>query len=174
MLAIFPAQDCTRIVQGVAAIGLRARMMYPSRCGSENVLAAGGSTVEGSVVASGYVPYTDSTNADVAVYLSALRSYDAGLKPSLLSQAGFSDVLVLQRIMTSIRGVVTAAAVTKALRATNGQPGFMSHAYTCDGKQITLLQALCNTHAHISVVTNGRLKIQGDWIDTAPLAQLVG
>ncbi|HET6907943.1 MAG TPA: ABC transporter substrate-binding protein [Mycobacteriales bacterium] len=174
VIAVFPAQDCGRIIQGVAAVGLKTTMMYPSFCGSQSVISAAGSSLNGSIIASGYLPFTDTSDADVATYLAAVHTYDAGLEPSLLSQAGFSDVVVLQHVLAGIKGPVTAAAVSAAFKATNQRPGFMSHAFTCDGKQIPLLPGLCNTFTQISIVDSGRLKPVGSWIDTGPIARLVG
>ena len=174
VIAVFPAQDCARIMQGVASVGLKTHMMYPSFCGSKSVLSAAGSAVEGSVIASGYLPFTDTSDADVSTYLTAVQRYDPSLPPSLLSQAGFSDVMVLQHLLAGIHGSPTPAALTAALQATRNQPGFMSHTFTCDGKQIPLLAALCNTYAQISEVNNGTLQTVGTWVDSAPVARLVG
>ena len=172
VVAVFPAQDCARLVAGVKALGIKAKMMYPSFCGAQSVLAAGGQSVNGSVIASGYLPFTDTSDKDVATYLSALSRYAASAKPSLLSQAGFSDVVVLQQLLTSISGPITADSVGAALKATRDHPNFMSHPFTCDGKQIPLLGALCNAYAQINVVDNGKLKVVGGWVNTAPVAAL--
>lgn len=172
VLAVFASQDCTRIIQGVAAVGLKARMMYPSFCGAENVLAAGGSGVEGSIIASGYTPYVDTSDKGVATYLSALHRYGGSAKPSLLSQAGFSDVVVLRSLLSEVRGSITPASLAAVLDATKSHPSFMSHPFTCDKKQITLLPALCNTFIQINVVSHGRLQPTGGWTDTGPVARL--
>ena len=172
VLAVFSAQDCARLIQSVAAVGLKARMMYPSFCGSQSVLSAGGSSAEGSVIASGYKPYTDTTDADVQTYLKALSRYDPSLKPSLLSQAGFSDVVVLRQLLSAISGPITPAALSTVLKATHDHPGFMSHSFTCDGNQIPLLGSLCNAYAQVSVFTHGMLQPVGGWVDTAPVAKL--
>lgn len=99
---------------------------------------------------------------------------DSALKPSLLSQAGFSDVVILRDLLQSIRGSITPAAVAAALRSARDHPGFMSHSFTCGGTLVSLLPALCNADAQISVVDGGRLRPVGTWVDTAPIAKLVG
>lgn len=174
VLAVFPGQSCTRVIQGVASIGLKARMMYPSLCAGEQLLSAAGSSADGSIVASGYRPFTDTSDPDVKVYLAALHRYDASLSPSLLSQAGFSDVMVLRQLLTEVKGEPTPAALTAVLRASHDHANFMAAPFTCDGKRIPLLRALCNTDVQISTVSSGGLHPVGGWVDTAPVAKLVG
>jgi branched-chain amino acid transport system substrate-binding protein len=174
VLAVFPGQTCTRVIQGVAAIGLKARMMYPSLCAGEQMLSAAGGAGDGSVVASGYRPYTDSADPDVSVYLSAMRRYDASSKPSLLSQAGFSVVMDLRQLLGEVRGALTPQALTGVLHAAHEHPNFMAAPFTCDGKRIPLLRSLCNTDVQISVVRGSTLQPVGGWVDTAPVARLVG
>ena len=173
VLAVFPGQTCTRVIQGVASIGLRARMMYPSLCASSQALAAGGNGIDGSVIATGYRPFTDTADKDVSVYLSALRRYDSTLKPSLLSQAGFSVVMDLQQLLTEAGSNPTPASLLARLKAARNHPNFMAAPFTCDGRRIPLLGGLCNASVQISVVGNGAVQPVGGWVDTAPVAQLV-
>jgi branched-chain amino acid transport system substrate-binding protein len=172
ILAVFPGQTCTRVIEGVAAVGGGARMMYPSLCAGQQALAAAGGAGEGSVIASGYRPYTDTGDKDVAVYLSALHRYDSSLKPSLLSQAGFSVVMDLRQVMSEMTGALTAKSLSTALSATRAHANFMSAPFTCDGKQIPLLRSLCNASTQISVIHGGKLDPVGAPIDTAPVADL--
>jgi branched-chain amino acid transport system substrate-binding protein len=172
VIAIFPAQACTRVVQGVAAIDLKACMMYPSFCAVDSVLAAGGTSSEGSVFATGLTPYVEHQDHDVSVYLSAIKRDDPGLGPSLLSEAGFSDVVALRQLLAAVSGSLTPSALTAQLRSTRDHPGFLSHSFSCDGAQIPLLPALCNAYVQVSVVSHGHLQPVGGWVDTAPTAAL--
>lgn len=172
ILAVFPGQTCTRVIEGVAALGGGARMMYPSLCAGQQALAAAGSAGDGSVIASGYRPYTDTGDKDVAVYLSALHRYDRTLEPSLLSQAGFSVVMNLRQVMSEVTGTLTPKSLSAALFATHDHANFMSAPFTCDGKQIPMLRSLCNASTQISVIHGGKLEPVGGPIDTAPLATL--
>jgi len=106
--------------------------------------------------------------------MSALSRYDHSAKPSLLSEAGFSVVMNLRQLMADAGGTPTPASLDKALRATKDHPNFLAAPFTCDGKQIPLLRALCNTKVQISVVHNGALQPVGGYVDTAPIAKLVG
>lgn len=174
VLAVFPGQACTRVIQGVASIGLKATMLYPSLCAGEQLLSAAGSSADGSVVASGYRPFSDTSDPDVQTYLSALKKYDASLKPSLLSQAGFSVVMNLYQLLGEVPGALTPKALSDVLHATHDHANFMAAPFTCDGKRIPLLRSICNTTVQISVVRSGQLKPVGGWLDAAPVAKLVG
>jgi branched-chain amino acid transport system substrate-binding protein len=174
VLAVFPGQACTRVIQGVAAIGLKARMLYPSLCAGEQLLSAAGGSADGSIVASGYRPFSATSDPDVKTYLAALKRYDPSLKPSLLSQAGFSDVMDLRQLLTEVPGPLTPKALSDVLHASHDHPSFMAAPFTCDGKRIPLLRSICNTQVQISVVHGERLQPVGGWVDTAPIAKLVG
>ena len=39
--------------------------------------------------------------------------------------------------------------MSAALAAARDHPGFMAHAYTCDGKQVPLMKAVCNPYVRI-------------------------
>jgi len=178
VLAVFPGQSCTRVIEAVGSIGLKARMLYPSLCAGEQLLSAAGSAGNGAVVASAYRPYTDAGDPEVKTYRSALARYDKSAKPSLLSEAGFSVVMNLQALMTQASagsgGVPTPASLDKTLRATKDHPNFLAAPFSCDGKQIPLLRSLCNTRVQISVVHDGTLQPVGGYVDTAAIAKLVG
>lgn len=174
VLAVFPGQSCTRVIEGVSAIGLKARMLYPSLCAGEQLLSAAGSSGDGSVVASGYLPYTETSDPDVKTYRSALARYDHTAKPSLLSAAGFSVVMDLRQLLTEAGGTPSAATLERTLRAAKNHPNFMAAPFTCDGNRISLLRSLCNTQVQITVVRDGKLQPVGGWVDTAPVAHLVG
>ena len=174
VLAVFPGQSCTRVIQGVGSIGLKAKMMYPSLCAGKQLLSAAGGAADGSVVASGYHPFSDTSDPDVQTYLSALKRYDASLKPSLLSQAGFSVVMDLRQLLGEVSGELTPKALSDVLHATHDHVNFMAAPFTCDGKRIPLLRSICNTSVQISIVHGDQLEPVGGWVDTAPVAKLVG
>lgn len=175
VLAVFPAQGCARVMQGARALGLKEPLMYPSLCGDARVLSNAGAAAEGAYVASGYVSYNDTGDADVMTYRRALRRYDPSLQPSLLSQAGFSVVMVLRSLLDGLgSGAPSATSLRDALRSTHEHPNFMAHPFTCDGRQLSLLHALCNTYVRVYRVQHGALAPLGGWIDTAPLGRLAG
>jgi branched-chain amino acid transport system substrate-binding protein len=175
ILAVFGSQGCARIMQAKQALGLRARMFYPSSCAGESVLQAAGSGAEGAYLASGFVPYSEESDPEVALYLDRLARYGDGGRPSVLSQAGFSLVVTVHRLLSGLdEASLTSPAVGAALARARNQPGFMSHSFTCDGNQVLFLRAMCNPWARILQFRSGRLHdVGGDWVSGAGLLELL-
>jgi branched-chain amino acid transport system substrate-binding protein len=150
------------------ALGVKAKLFYPSACASQAVVDAAGAAAENSYFASGYLPF-DDPSPDVATWKAK-----AGVtKPSVLSQAGFSVVMDLYDLLK--HGADTPAAVTAELAATADHPGFMAHSYTCNRKQVSLLSAVCNSSVRLLQYKNGTFHdVTGDWVNGAQLVKLFG
>jgi branched-chain amino acid transport system substrate-binding protein len=168
VVVLFPAQSCTRIMAAARALGVKAKLFYPSACASQAVVDAAGAAAENSYFASGYLPF-DDPSPDVATWKAK-----AGVtKPSVLSQAGFSVVMDLYDLLKD--GADTPAAVTAALAATVDHPGFMAHSYTCNRKQVSLLSAVCNSSVRLLQYKGGTFHdVTGDWVNGAQLVKLFG
>ena len=168
---VFPAQGCSRVMQAKAALGVKATMFYPGACAEEAVLAAGGPGADRAYFATGYLPYTATSDPEVATYRRQLRRHGPrGVKPSLLSQTGFSLVMDVRRLLVELDGPPTPAALTAGLRATRDHPSFMGHPYTCDGRQVPLLTSVCSAHVRILQYRSGTLAdVGGSWVNGAAL-----
>lgn len=172
--ALFPAQGCSRVMQATQALGIKAKMFYPGACAEQTVVDAAGHGAEGAYFATGYLPFT-SADGDVATYRAKMRTY-AGrdAKASVLSQAGFSVVMNLHRLLGEIDGPPTPASLVTRLRATRDQPSFMGHPYTCDGARVPLLSAVCSAEVRILQYRDGRFEdLAGDWVNGTDLIKLV-
>ncbi|MFN2503949.1 MAG: ABC transporter substrate-binding protein [Acidimicrobiales bacterium] len=176
LMVVFPAQGCSRILQAAQALRIRARLFLPSGCATQEVFDAGGETVEGVTFASGLLPYTDTGNPEVATYREKLNRYASGATPSLLSQAGFALVMNLHRLLTGLGSdALTPNALTEKLRATNDEPSFMGHPYTCDNRQVSLLPAVCSGWVRL-LQYQGQDQfedITGDWVSGAELLKIL-
>ena len=81
----------------------------------------------------------------------------------------------VHRVLTEVAGDPTPAAVSAALAAARDHPGFMTHAYTCDGKQVPLMKAVCNPYVRILRYQDDRFAdVVGDWVSGADLVKLFG
>jgi branched-chain amino acid transport system substrate-binding protein len=176
LLAVFPAQGCTRVLQAAQSLRVRARLFLPSACAAQQVFDAAGSAANGVTFASGLVPYTESSHPEVATYLEKLREHGPGdASPSVLSQAGFSLVMNLHRLLTSIDGAPTGEALTKKLRSTRDEPSFMGHPYTCDMRQMPLLPAVCSGSVQLLRHEGGGrfANVSDGWVTGAELLKLL-
>jgi branched-chain amino acid transport system substrate-binding protein len=168
IVAVFPAQGCARIMQAKQSLGIKAKMFYPGACAEQAVFKTAGAGAEGAYFASGFVPYNDRSNPDVALF----QDNDPG-KPSALAQAGFGVVMDLHALLDATPSPLTTDSVTAAFKGTRSQPGFMSHDYTCDGKQVELLSAICNSNVRLLHYGSGTFTdVVGDWVNGADLVKL--
>jgi branched-chain amino acid transport system substrate-binding protein len=168
VFVVFPAQACARIMQAGQALGVTAKLFFPSACAERAVVEAAGSAAEGAYFGSAYLP-PDDPAPEVEAWRSRTKS------EGVLSQAGFSAVMNVHRLLTEVGGEVTPASVSAALAEARDHPGYMTHAYTCDGKQVPIMTAVCNPHVRILQYRDGRFHdVVGDWVDGADLVKLFG
>jgi hypothetical protein len=138
------------------------------------VFAAAEGGAADAYFASGYLSYNDRSNPEVATYLSQRSGAESGSPPSVLAQAGFGTVMDLHRVLNDLEGDPgDPAALQRALEQSRDHPAFMSHAYTCDGEQVPLLTAVCNSNVRILQQREENLAdVVGDWVNGADLVKL--
>ncbi len=165
IFVVFPAQSCARIMQARQALGIKAKMFYPGACAAQSVVDAAGGGAEGAYFGSGFLPFGDPS-PDVVVWREQIKA------TSVLSQAGFSVVMNLYKLLDEADGL-TPAAVTDRLKAAKGHANFMGHDYTCDRKQLPLLSSVCNPFVRILQYRGGRFDdVIGQWVSGAALLKL--
>ena len=169
VFVVFPAQACARIMRAGQSLSVKAAVFYPSACAEKSVVDAAGDAAEGAYFGSAYLPFGDPS-PDVVTWQSRTNA------DGVLSQAGFSAVMNVHRVLTEVGGEnVTPAAVSAALAGARDHPGFMTHAYTCDGKQVPLMKAVCNPYVRILRFHDDQFAdVVGDWVSGADLVKLFG
>ncbi|MGZ6792408.1 MAG: ABC transporter substrate-binding protein [Mycobacteriales bacterium] len=167
IIVVFPAQACARILQAAQALAVTPPLYLPGACASPGVVAQGGDVLSRTFFASGYLPVgAPGDDAD------AYRKRVPEAQRSPVSQAAFSAVLNVARLMS--KGATTPGALTAALRATHDQPSALAHPYTCDGKQLPLLAAVCDSDVRLLQYRDGTFTdVLGEWLTGAHLNDLV-
>ncbi len=177
LIAVFPAQGCTRVLQATQALRVRARIFFPSACGAQEVFDAGGAAARGVTFSAAVLPYTATDNPEVATFRDKLRQYGPGdANPSLLSAAGFSLVMNLHRLLNSLgEGSLNADKLTEKLKATRDEPSFMGHPYSCNGRQVRLLPSVCSASVRLlQYEGDGKFTdVTGSWVSGAALLELL-
>lgn len=172
IVAVFPAQGCSRIMQARKALAIRAKVFFPGACAAQSVIDAAGGGAEGAYFSSGFLPY-DGTDADVATYRAKRKAYGATDPPSVLAQAGFGEVVDLREVLGEVQGPLSPSGVTATFRTTRDHRGFMSHAFTCDRQQVFLLPAVCNANVRLLQYGGGHFTdVVNDWVNGADLIRL--
>jgi branched-chain amino acid transport system substrate-binding protein len=170
IVVVFPPPSCARVMQAAAALGVKTPMFYIGLCADPEVLKAAGAAADGVYF---FTPFlnveANADDADVRLYLDKIRTYGppAVDSASFDLAVGFANTMtVYKRLTTLDPASITPATVTAAFRAAVGAPGFMTHAYTCDGKQaIPAFVSLCNTYVRIYQFTGGHYRdMLGDWV----------
>jgi branched-chain amino acid transport system substrate-binding protein len=171
IIVLFPPPACQRIMQASAQLDVRVPMFYIEPCGAPDVLAAGGPGADGAYfLASLLNVKANAKNKDVRLYFREIEKYGEGVDPaSIETQVGFAVTMTVLNRLATIDGVLNAAAVSSAFKSAVAAPGFMSHAYTCDGKQaVPAYVSVCNAHVRLYQYRNGSVRdVVGDWISAA-------
>jgi len=166
IFVVFGAQSCARIMAARQSLGVTTPTFYPGACASEAVVADGGAGAEGAYFGTGYLPF-DDTSPEVTTWRAATEERSA------LSQAGFAAVMNLRSLLVELGNEPRAAALTERLDTAKDRPGFMSHPYTCDRRQVPFLTALCNPFVRIVRHERGRfVDAGGRWVNGAELLDL--
>lgn len=167
IVVVFPAQACARVLQAAQALGVRAQLYLPGACATPGVVAAG--RQDRTFFASGYLPVgATGGGADAEVFRARVPQGQR----SPVSEAAFSTILNLAALMGE--GAVDPTALGDALDVTRDQPNVLAHPYTCDGMQLPLLRAVCNSNIRLLQYRNGAFTdVLGAWVDGSRLNQLV-
>ncbi len=170
VIVVFPPPACSRIMQAVSSLGVKAAMLYIGRCAAPAAIEAGGAGAEGAYFFSSVLNVdADADDKQVRLYKSKAKEFggsdiDVG---SYDTARGFATTMTFYERLTTIKSnAITPAAVAGAFRTAVNVPAFMSHPYTCDGQQaIPGFVSVCNTHVRIYKLENGRYRPASDgWI----------
>ncbi|CAO5165115.1 ABC-type branched-chain amino acid transport system, periplasmic component [Frankia sp. AiPs1] len=170
IIVVFQAAACARIAQAAASLNVRSDIYFVGACATPAVPRAAAGHTQNLYFASSYLPVTTSGgDADVAAFRAAVPENDR----TSASQGAFSTVLDVRALLAKTPQS-TPAALTATLRATQNEPNVMAHPYTCDGKQLSIFPAVCNSavrllHWQGSSFTD----VTGTWQDGRQLIGLI-
>ena len=82
------------------------------------------------VLQTGNDPQAQLFRAAMAKYASSATAIDS------ISTAGFATVMNVQKMLSTISGTPTTKSILAAFKSGSNHPNFLSHPYTCDGKQM--------------------------------------
>lgn len=170
VIVVFPPPSCSRIMQAVGALGIKAKMLYIGRCSDPSVFEAGGTGAEGAYFFSSILNIdAHADDPDVRLYSAKIKKFGGEeVEPSSYDTGrGFATTMTFyKRLGTLEPKNITPSTVSAAFRAAVEAPAFMGHPYTCDGRQaIAQFVSVCNTYVRIYQFVEGRYRdASGDWI----------
>lgn len=171
VMVLFSGQGCSRIMQAAGSLGLtsKTKFYYPGSCAGSEIIKAGGSGAEGARFNTDNLLLNDS-DPDIKVFKDAMKANaPAGASQSSFAQSGFSSVMNIAALLKGLpTGSVTSQGLVDALKATKDQHNFMSHPYTCDGKQVPGATSVCNAYDKMVENKSGTLQyLDNDWVKGA-------
>ncbi len=162
---------CPKVMQAVHDLGSEATPYLVGSCADRKWLdqvspearVGGIFNVEGALDQS--VP-----NADNELYHEVMARYEpetAAQGAATVSFRGAMNLWAVANEVTADEGLeLTSESLVAAFRATKEHPSFDGHPFTCDGKQVPGLCALCATQQMlIRSTADGFEAVTTDWID---------
>lgn len=160
---------CTPILQALADLKSTAQVYMVGSCADRKFLdKVGLAKVAGTRFnVENRIDLAKVPEADFPIYLEAMKVYGKGTNALGAATVSFRDAMNLWAVMESVAPDVTGTRVTEALRAATDEPSFAGHPYTCDGRQIPAMPALCAPQQVIAQIDeDGSFSEASDgWID---------
>ena len=148
---------CGNVLKALHSVGYSGKIMGIDPCGAPPVIQAAAGGANGLYIASPFVLQTGSSQ-QAQLFQAALKKWAApGTFVDSISTAGFATVVNVAQMLGTIKGTPTTAAILKAFKTGSDHPNFLSHPYTCDGKQMAKLTAICNDNYLMNQISNGQL-----------------
>ncbi|MBV8998639.1 MAG: ABC transporter substrate-binding protein [Solirubrobacterales bacterium] len=148
---------CGNVLKSLKSVGFTGKLIGIDPCGAPPVIAASSGGAEGLYIASPFLLQTGSSQ-QAQLFQAALKKWAApGTLIDSISTAGFATVMNVQEALSKISGTPSTKTILAAFKTGSNHPNFLSHPYTCDGKQMTGAPAICNDYYLMNQIKNGQV-----------------
>ena len=158
---------CSAGYEGMHTRGVTALRFFTGACVSPTILGSvDPEATEGTIFNVEGPISTSGPTDDAALYEAVIEQYGDGVDAmgaATVTFRAFMNLYAVMRELGSERS--TSAGITESLSGQVDAPSFMGHPYTCDGKQLAGLPAMCSPQQILGQVTDGELVQISDWID---------
>jgi branched-chain amino acid transport system substrate-binding protein len=175
MIALTADTGCAAAFEGVSTAAPDVPAFYTGACAAPSITdRAGPERTEGAIFnVEGPIDRTDGT-PDTALYDAVIEAYGDGLDPIGAATVSFRSFMNLYVVLAAIvdeAGVegIDPESVTTALRSQVDATSFMGHPYTCDGRQLEGLPAMCSPQQILAELRDGQLEQIGTWVDVGAI-----
>lgn len=161
---------CAPAMKNAHDLGLTAQMYLVGACAAPSIAdQIGHDAVEGRIF--NIENPSDLDDVESTMYFAAVAKHGSPELPAASAATiSFRNVMNLYALMVELGpDNVTKDALMDKARAARDRPSFAGHAYTCDGKQIPDLPALCAPQQILVKRTGDDLTPQTGWIDVPAL-----
>lgn len=171
ILVLAADSGCKAGFDGIAALKTKAQAFYVGACAAPSIInSVGASESEGAIFNVEGPVDRSKPDIDTLLYTAVVAKYGKGLDPIGAGTVSFRSFMNLYVVLRELGADhLTPQTITAAFRAKVDAPSFMGHTYTCDGKQLAGLPALCSPQQILVKMHDGQLDQVGDWVDVGAI-----
>jgi len=158
---------CAPAMRTAKDLGITATMYLVGACAAPSIADEIGEAAVAGRIFNVEGPITVDHNVDAQIYGAAVAKYgDPSLPAASAGTVSFRNIMNIYSLMKDLGpNNISRQSLLGAVRAAVDRPSFNGHAYTCDGKQVPNLPALCAPQEILAIHENGTLRQLTDWID---------
>jgi branched-chain amino acid transport system substrate-binding protein len=157
---------CASMLKSLNQLGYTGKVYVIDPCTDPRVIQAAGAGANNMIW--GAPVDLPNTTDDSKLYMAILAKYAPSAPPTTITAMGVQAVMNVQTVLSPIADSLTTDSILKAFRTGTDKANFLSHTYTCDGKQLPGAVAVCNAYQHINQWKDGKATVLGDWLNPAP------
>ena len=171
VLVLAADSGCKAGFDGINALGLKAQTFYVGACAAPAILASVPvSETNGTIVNVEGPISTSDPDIDTVLYAEVIEKYGKGVEAASAGTVSFRSFMNLYTVLRDLGADhITSTSIMDAFRHKVDAPSFMGHAYTCDGKQLKGLPAMCSPQQILAKIQNRTLSQLGTWIDVGKI-----
>lgn len=165
---------CVPLMNTVHDLGYSGRTYVVGACAAGPILAQVADDVQAPFVFNAEGPLEETIEGNL--FLGATERYVAE-EAGGAGTVGFRAAMNLWAAVNGIDGDITPASITAAFRTGRDHPSFWGHPYTCDGKQVPGMPALCSPQQTLFRLPDdtGTVVVESDgWIDVPSIVAGLG
>lgn len=171
IFALTADTGCVPTFQSAANLGVTADIFITGGCAAPKIIdAAGTDIVEGRIFNTEGPVNPDAPLPDSAAYFAIMARYGEegdAISAGTVSFRSFMDLYMAMREIGAEN--LTPQSIVDYLRAAKDVPSFNGHPYTCDGKQIAGLPAICAPQQILARWQGETLQQITDWLQISEL-----
>jgi len=162
---------CAPAMKTAYDLGITAKMYLVGACAAPAIAEQIGEAAVSGRIFNIEGPLTASGPPEASIYGAAVAKYgDPKLPVASAGTIGFRDVMNIYAMMLELGpDNISRQSLLDHARAAVDHPSFNGHNYTCDGKQIPDLPAMCAPQQILVEHRDGTLAQLTDWIDVPAL-----
>lgn len=160
--------SCVSIMETFKELEIDAQLYLVGACAADHVIEAADGANVGVVFNSEGPP--DDADIEGTLFDEATNRYNNG-PAQAAGTVGFRGMMNLYGVLVELGAdQITSEAIIDSLRQSVDHESFWGHPYTCDGRQVPGLPALCAPQQTLFKMESvGEVEYVSGWIDTAEL-----